>query len=83
MSKYGTKFNLLYIFNTIMSNNSFSQKIEDTDLELKPLPDGKCIVIPDELTIQCFADVVMVVEFIITYKDLLVPDEKLILTTGK
>jgi bromodomain adjacent to zinc finger domain protein 1B len=59
------------------------QKVEDTGLDLKPLPEGKAIDVPQELTIECFADVVMIVEFISCYKDLLVPEEKFSLTAGE
>ncbi|WAR02391.1 BAZ1B-like protein [Mya arenaria] len=52
------------------------KKFEDTDLELKPLPDPTLVSTPDGLPNEAFGDVAMVTEFISCYSGLLMPDDE-------
>ena len=54
----------------------FSQRFEDTTLELKPLPGPKLVPTPESLPNECFGDVAMVTEFIANYAGLLMPDDE-------
>ncbi|XP_048580387.1 tyrosine-protein kinase BAZ1B isoform X3 [Nematostella vectensis] len=56
------------------------KRFEDTELELTPLPEAKTVVIPDKLTPENFADVVMVMEFVTAFKELFVLEEKFAVT---
>ncbi|KAL3841380.1 hypothetical protein ACJMK2_019534 [Sinanodonta woodiana] len=53
-----------------------NKKCEDTELDLKPLPQPKLVVTPEGLPNETFGDVAMVAEFIACYAGLLMPDEE-------
>ena len=59
------------------------QKHEDTELQdLKSLPAPKPASVPDEMSAETFGDVVMLLDFVHSYKFLLVPDKKFNITSG-
>ena len=58
------------------------QKLEDTELELKPLPAGRLVTTPDGLPNDTFGDIAMITEFISCYSGLLMPNNQFPIHTG-
>ena len=59
------------------------QKQEDNELvNLKPLPTAKPVNLPDGITAELYGDIAMLTEFVYTFQDLLLPKEKLYISTG-
>ena len=61
----------------------FPQKIEDTDLDLKPLPTPKLVPTPDGIANELFGDIIMITEFINGYRGLLLPEDERLFTAGE
>jgi len=60
------------------------QKQEDSKLvNLKPLPPAKPMNIPSGITAESYSDVVMIAEFVHTFRDLLAPKETLHISIGE
>ncbi|ELT91900.1 hypothetical protein CAPTEDRAFT_216422 [Capitella teleta] len=53
-----------------------NMKFEDTELDLQPLPAPKIVPTPDGVPNELFGDVAMVMQFISTFRGLLMPDSK-------
>jgi len=52
------------------------KRFEDTELTLAPLPTPKIVPTPDGLANELFGEVAMVTEFILSYRGLLMPEDK-------
>ena len=64
-------------------DDALLQKQEDNELvNLKPLPTAKPVNLPDGITAELYGDIAMLTEFVYTFQDLLLPKEKLYISTG-
>ena len=71
----------VFVFFSSKFPSSF-QKLEDTELELKPLPVGRLVTTPDGLPNDTFGDIAMITEFISCYSGLLMPNNQFPIHTG-
>ena len=67
----------------MLNHDALFQKQEDNELvNLKPLPTAKSVNLPDGITAELYGDIAMLTEFVYTFQDLLLPKEKLYISTG-
>ena len=57
--------------------------MEDTELDLKPLPTARLVPTPEGLANELFGDVAMVTAFVSCYKELLMPESQIQIDAGK
>merc|ERR1712142_49514 len=67
-----------------LAKNLENMKVEDKNLnDLKPLPQPKMVPTPEVIPNSLFGDIVMVTEFLQCYRDLLMPEEDINLSTSQ
>lgn len=67
----------------MLNCDALLQKQEDNELvNLKPLPTAKPVNLQDGITAELYGDIAMLTEFVYTFQDLLLPKEKLYISTG-
>ena len=73
----------LWFWDINVKRDALLQKQEDNELvNLKPLPTAKPVNLPDGITAELYGDIAMLTEFVYTFQDLLLPKEKLYISTG-
>lgn len=72
-----------FLLRFLQWHDALLQKQEDNELvNLKPLPTAKPVNLPDGITAELYGDIAMLTEFVYTFQDLLLPKEKLYISTG-
>ncbi|CAL4140585.1 unnamed protein product, partial [Meganyctiphanes norvegica] len=67
-----------------LAKNLENMKVEDINLnDLKPLPQPKMVPTPEVIPNSLFGDIVMVTEFLQCYRELLMPDDDINLSTSQ